>query len=209
MRRHLTPTLALAACAALFSGSRASADRGGNDDDEDEGGATLKGMYMNSQVQFCNYTAAPDVPGGPTAINNQRVGVFGTSRFDGAGGLTVRLTSHNFNVPAGTRSTVRSCCHGTYTADTSDIVTTQAECISETIEGAGKGNKTWTHNIKGRFLRAGRTLFRLPDGPPEEETVDIKPLVGSPSTQYRKCTRVGNQEKIQETDEPRFECPVW
>ncbi len=174
--------------------------------------AKIKGTFANNATRFCNVTL---VSGAALASGNQRAGDSGTLTFDGDGGLKVENLSNNFNVPAGTRNTATARCVGTYDVQADNIVTTDVACDFEIIDGAGKGIKGHIPSIKGRSLIVDdTTLFRMPDGPPVEETVVLtfptscesdadctKPATCADDTQkctitqFRLCSRIGIAKK--------------
>ena len=153
----------------------------------------LKGTFAGNTTTFCNYTTTS---GGTIASNSQYQGLTGTYYFDGAGGLTIEVLSNNFNVPAETRSTSKVTAIGTYEVNADNSVTTDVVSDSVTIDGTGLGNTTHVPSIKGTFLMVGDELFRMPVGPPAEETVITTTPTPTTTTQYRKCSRVGTLRKI-------------
>ena len=184
--RFVTSVVAVAAILAL-TGMRIGDANAGSPE------SLLKGTFAGNTTVFCNYTTSP---GGTVASNSQYQGISGTYYFDGTGGLTIEVLANNFNLPAGTRSTSTVITTGTYAVAADNSVTTDVVSDSHTIDGTGTGNTTHVPSIKGTLLMVGDELFRMPAGPPAEETVITTTPTPTTTTQYRKCSRVGTLRKI-------------
>jgi len=185
--RFVTSVVAFTAVLALIGMS--ISDAGSSASPE----SRLKGTFAGNTSVFCDYTASS---GGTVASNSQYQGTSGTYYFDGVGGLTIEVLANNFNVPAGTRSTSKVTAIGTYEVNADNSVTTDIVSDSVTIDGTGLGNTTHVPSIKGTLLMVGDELFRMPAGPPAEETVITTTPTPTTTTQYRKCSRVGTLRKI-------------
>jgi hypothetical protein len=186
--RFMTRAVAVAAVLALTG--MMNADSASSDSSRE---SRLKGKFAGNTTTLCNYTASP---GGTIASNSQSQGVSGTYYFDGAGGLKFEVLSNNFNVPAGTRSTGNVIATGTYEVGADNSVTTEVASDSQTIDGVGTGNTTHIPSIEGRLLMVGDELFRMPAGPPAEETVITTTPTGATTTTFRKCSWIGTLHKI-------------
>jgi hypothetical protein len=185
--RFVTSVVAVAAVLALTGMGIGAASSNASPE------SRLKGTFASNTTAFCNYTTSS---GGTIATNSQYQGLSGTYYFDGAGGLTIEILANSFNVPAGTRSTSKVIAVGTYAVGADNSVATDVVSDSETIEGTGLGNTTHVPSITGTLLMVGDELFRMPAGPPAEETVIITTPTLTTTTLYRKCSRVGTLHKI-------------
>jgi len=162
----------------------------------------LAGTYIGSSMYACRYTTSQD-GAGVAASQMQSQAVTGFSRFTSDGRLTVEVVSNTYNVvlntnpPTGTRGTTLALCAGTYWPNADGSYSTDVECIAHPMNPDGSVNEGTTidvPSIKGRLVKAGNELFRMPLGGPEEETV-ITTTGPTTTTAWRKCTRTGSLHK--------------